>query len=850
MAAGAAAGICGLLIPLSGCSGYEEIVLEASRSTAGSGAAGTGTRWPTVVSVGAGAYALLTGLATLAGWAADLPRLTDWNADGISMFPNTAACAAVSGLCLLLLTVGGARVRGVVRALASLVATIGGVTLLEHLVGFDAGIDTLLLERPWGQVGAVSPMRMGPPASTAFLAAGVALILLANGPRGRRASAALGTVIVVLGTLSLTGYLFGASQLYTLPRLTAIALQTALVLVAVGFGIVACVRDHEPMRTLADRGAAGVLVRQSLPFIVVGAFALSTVRIWIERKGFVDAAFGTALRTVVELIMVTGVLWWAAARVRAHERVQVTERRSADETRARLAAIVESSEDAIISKDLDGVITSWNQAAERLFGYTAAEAVGRPITMLIPAERLREEPAILDRIRAGERVEHFETVRVRRDGTLLDVSLTISPLRDSDGHVTGASKIARDITEWKRTQRHREELLHIAERAREEAEAASRAKDDFLAMLGHELRNPLSAVRNAISAATLDERSRVRALTIARRQADQLTRIVDDLLDVARITRGRVPLRKERISLAGVLQRSVDGARSLMEERGHTLTLFVPSELVVLDADPARLEQAVANLLTNAAKYTDPGGKVVVSGGREGTDAVVRVRDNGIGIAADLLPWVFDLFKQGARALDRAQGGLGIGLTLVRRIVERHGGTVEAHSPGAGGGAEFVIRLPALPRESGERADAALDAQARTREQHPARVLMVEDNPDAAESLVMLLELLGHNVRVVHDGLAALEAATANVPDIMLVDIGLPGLDGYEVARSIRREPALRNIVLVALTGYGRPEDKAQAMAAGFDYHLVKPVDLEALGELVAQLGSPVRTGGGPATWH
>jgi two-component system CheB/CheR fusion protein len=276
-----------------------------------------------------------------------------------------------------------------------------------------------------------------------------------------------------------------------------------------------------------------------------------------------------------------------------------------------------------------------------------------------------------------------------------------------------------------------------------------------------------------------------------------------------------------------------------MDERGHALTVALPAEPIHLEADAARLEQAVANLLANAAKYTDPGGTVTVSAEREGEHAVIRVRDNGIGIAPDVLPQVFDLFAQGERTLDRAQGGLGIGLTLVRRIVELHGGSVEAKSAGIRRGAEFVIRMRALPPGDDAAAVKVLPAP---REHHPARVLMVEDNPDAAESLVMILELLGHHVRVVHDGAVALDAARANVPDIMLVDIGLPGMNGYEVARAVRADPHLKQVVLVALTGYGRPDDKAAAMAAGFDYHLVKPVDLDALGELVARLGSSADT--------
>lgn len=698
--------------------------------------------------------------------------------------------------------------------------------------------------------------------------------------------------------------------------------------------------------------------------------------------------------------------------------------------RARLAAIVESSNDAILSKDLNGTIKSWNQGATRLFGYTASEAIGKPITMLIPQERRDEEPQILARLRRGERIERFETVRTRKDGSLLNVSWTASPIRDDRGKVVGASTIARDVTErnemmarvaleqettarlyeigkccvsagsdfignltrildaaiwigeadkgnvhlfdevsetlklavhrgfetpfleffgdvargeasacgaafrskermivedittsrifsgqpsekvllgagvravqstplvsskgtvlgmisthyrsprrpsgrvcrWldvlarqvadyieqQRAEQQREDLLHIAERAREDAETANRAKDEFLAMLGHELRNPLSAVRNSITAAVLDDQNRSRALEIAQRQTDQLSRIVDDLLDVARITRGRVLLRKRRTYLAEVLQRSVDATRALMDERGHSVSVSLPAEEIHLDADAARIEQVVANLLSNAAKYSDPGGSVAVSAERERGDAVIRVRDNGSGIAAELLPRVFDLFVQGSRSLDRAQGGLGIGLTLVRRIVELHGGAVEARSPGLGGGSEFIVRLPALPGAD-EPLASRTDKPAmpgKPRAQHPARALMVEDNVGVAESLAMILERYGHHVRVVHDGALAVQAARANMPDLMLIDIGLPGMNGYEVAQAIRDDADLKHLVLVALTGYGAPEDRARAMAAGFDYHLVKPVDLDALQDLVGRLSSaapPTRLGGEPGMRH
>ena len=374
------------------------------------------------------------------------------------------------------------------------------------------------------------------------------------------------------------------------------------------------------------------------------------------------------------------------------------------------------------------------------------------------------------------------------------------------------------------------------------AEAANRAKDEFLAMLGHELRNPLSAVRNAITAATLDPARRDHALQIARRGTDQLARLVDDLLDVARITQGRITLRTEVSPIAHILERAVDAARQGLQERGLAITLSLPARDLRVDADSARLDQIIGNLLSNAAKYTDAGGRITVSLEHDDGQAVLRVQDTGIGISAEMLPRVFDLFAQADQSLDRSQGGLGIGLTLVKRLVELHGGRVEAHSDGLGAGAEFVVRLPVVQDTS----DAAATSGPRAASRASARVLIVEDNADAAESMMLLLELLGHRVRAVGDGPSALEAARANPPDVMLVDIGLPGMDGYELARCVRQCDELRDVILVALTGYGREEDRQHALAAGFDYHLVKPVDLDQFQGLVAQLASPAK----PNTVH
>jgi signal transduction histidine kinase/ActR/RegA family two-component response regulator len=362
------------------------------------------------------------------------------------------------------------------------------------------------------------------------------------------------------------------------------------------------------------------------------------------------------------------------------------------------------------------------------------------------------------------------------------------------------------------------------------AETASRAKDEFLAMLSHELRNPLSAVRNALATAELDEAHRGQAFQIARRQTTQLTHLVDDLLDVARITHGHIALRNECVWLSQIVERALEATRGLVDDRGHSLAVSL--EAVPVEVDPARIEQVVVNILTNAVKYTPPGGRIAVAIERNGDSALIRIRDSGLGLSEEMLPRVFDLFAQANRAPDRAAGGLGIGLTLAKRLVELHGGRIEVRSEGEGRGTEFIVHIPAASRIPTEAApDQVVPLPGR-----PARIVLVEDNPDAAESVALFLQMVGHDVRIAHNGIEALEATETDVPDLMLIDIGLPGIDGYEVARRIRARPALRRAVLMALTGYGQSEDRERALAAGFDGYLVKPVEPNELLELATRL--------------
>jgi signal transduction histidine kinase/CheY-like chemotaxis protein len=428
------------------------------------------------------------------------------------------------------------------------------------------------------------------------------------------------------------------------------------------------------------------------------------------------------------------------------------------------------------------------------------------------------------------RVRALAGVPVVSDGKLLGV-LQVGSTRpgrfgDDETHLLqlAGERIALAVDRVERRDAER--------RVRESLDAANRAKDEFLAMLGHELRNPLSAVRNAVVAASLDESRRSHALEIARRQTDQLGRLIDDFLDVARITQGRVTLHKEAVFLREIIDGAAESTRSFIESRGVHLAVALEPAAIQVKADRARLEQVFVNLLSNAAKYSDAGGRIDVRSERQGEEVAVHVRDTGIGIAAEMIPRIWDLFAQVDRSLDRAQGGLGIGLTVARRIVELHGGRIEVRSDGLGAGAEFTVTLAVLPATTEVEAESSRVPTQR----QSTRVLVVEDHPDSAETLTMLLQLLGHRVSSVHDGLAALDAVRAEVPDVMIVDIGLPGMDGYEVARRVRETPGLGKVLLVALTGYGSEEDKRRAMAAGFDYHLVKPVTPEALDGLVARL--------------
>jgi signal transduction histidine kinase/CheY-like chemotaxis protein len=665
-----------------------------------------------------GALATAGGAISLLGWILDVPRLADWAGTGITIKPNAAIAAVLTGSGVIAVCV---RRRALAYVFGGSAALIGGATLLEHLLGVDLGIDTLLFSESPGAPATAAPGRMGPPASVSFMLVGLGgmLAMGALGGRRRRIAAVLGLTVVYVGLLSLAGYSFGAEMLYTLPHITGISPHTAGILAVLGVGLLTALEEQEPVRVLRENSAAGALARRALVFAVILPLVLGFTAARAEARGLVDGGMTTALLVLSLIALMCGVVWWCVAVVRARERTLVLE----------------------ISK------------------------------------------------------------RERAQAALVESEQRVYQLVD-------------------------------------ELQAADRRKDAFLATLAHELRNPLAPIRNSLEllkSAGDDARVMAYARSTMERQLVQLVRLVDDLLDVSRITRDKLELKRERVEISAVVEQALESCRPIIDAARQALTVVLPERAIYVDADLARLVQVVGNLLTNASKYTETGGCIALRVEAElPAYVVIRVRDTGIGMPADLLPRVFEMFTQMARPVSQVDAGLGIGLALVKRLVEMHGGSVTATSDGPGAGSEFTVRLPtardALP------AAASHGDVLRARPATGRRILLVDDNRDAATSLAELLELLGHQVTTAHDGEDALAQAAAVRPEVILLDIGLPSIDGYACCRAIRKEPWGRHVRIVAITGWGAEEDRRKSAEAGFNGHLVKPVDPAML---IGMLASP-----------
>jgi PAS domain S-box-containing protein len=525
-----------------------------------------------------------------------------------------------------------------------------------------------------------------------------------------------------------------------------------------------------------------------------------------------------------------------AVRRALREARERAERRRAEqalrESEERFRLLVNGVKDyAIVFLDQAGQVISWNEGAQRTLGYSSEEILGQQFARFYSPDDSRyggPQRALRQAAARGE--AHEDTWLIRKDGSRFFASGVTVALRDESGQPRGFATILRDLTDRKRL----EETLR--QRAEDLAEA-DRRKDEFLAMLAHELRNPLAPVRTALQILWLrcpPDPALRQVRDIMERQVRNLVRLVDDLLDMSRVSRGKMELRKERVDLASVIQLAVETALPLIDNRRHQLTVTTPEEPLWLDADPVRLGQILSNLLNNAAKYTDPGGHIWLTARRAGGETVVSVRDTGIGIAPELRGRIFDLFMQAHHTPERAQGGMGIGLSLVHRLVELHGGTIEVASEGPGRGSEFTVQLPLAASAPAERGPANVaPAPAPAVPAQPKRVLVVDDNRDGAESLAMLLGIWGHEVELAGDGGEALAAVCNRRPDVVLLDIGLPGMDGYQVAQRLRQLPGMGGTVLVALTGCGQDDDRRRAREAGFDAHMVKPVDPDQLERLL-----------------
>jgi len=544
----------------------------------------------------------------------------------------------------------------------------------------------------------------------------------------------------------------------------------------------------------------------------------------------------------------------------------VTVRNQADLVSRRLAAIVDNSDDAIVGKDLSSIVTSWNQGAQRIFGYSAEEMIGTSIKRLIPADRQDEEDKILARLRRGERFDHFETIRVTKDGRELHGSLTISPIKDAGGNVVGASKIARDITDRKLAEAalraaqdaaeaanvEKAQLLESERLARAEAERASRIKDEFLATLSHELRTPLNAVlgwSTILRGRENLDQEMTQALETIDRNARIQGQIIEDLLDMSRIISGKVRLDVQPLDLPGILLEAVDTMRTSASAKGVRLqTVIDPLNATIL-GDPNRLQQVFWNLLSNSIKFTPKHGRIQILLQRVNSHVEVSVIDTGEGISPDFLPYIFNRFQQADASTTRRYGGLGLGLAIVKNLVELHGGTIRAKSGGVGKGATFIVSLPLTvfhpPPDQGEREHPKSKALAPpvppTISLDGIRILVVDDDADARGLLRVLLESAGAIAYLASSAKEGMEQLLRRPVDVLICDVGMPEMDGYALMRQVRTlgDPEKSGVAAVALTAYARLEDRMAAIQAGFQNHLPKPVEPAELLTVLSSLTSP-----------
>lgn len=517
-----------------------------------------------------------------------------------------------------------------------------------------------------------------------------------------------------------------------------------------------------------------------------------------------------------------------------------------------LAAIVASSEDAIASKTLQGIVTSWNVAAERLFGFTAEEMIGQPILRIIPPELYPEEDRILGEIRSGRRIERYQTVRLRKDGGRVHISLTVSPIRDASGKIVGAAKIAHDVTKLHGLMADRELLLESERSARAQAERMSRLKDEFLATLSHELRTPLNAIQGwseLLRHPGTKPEDLKRGLEAISRNVRIQAQIVNDLLDMSRVVSGQVMLEVHPTSLQQILGHAIEAVTPSADNKSIRIQTLIDAKVGPVRGDPTRLQQVVWNLLSNAVKFTPKGGRIKVILERVDSHVEITIEDTGIGIESDFLPFVFDRFRQADSGISRRHGGLGIGLSIVKSLVELHGGSVRAKSPGRNQGSTFSVALPLFHvRPEEDRRSSANPSDPLQTIELPrldgTRVLLVDDDADGCELVSAILAARGAHVRCVTSGPDALDVIAQEHFDVVLSDIGMPDMDGYEFMRALRKTEEGRSKLTpaIAVTAYAGTADRQRALLSGYQMHIAKPIEAPELIAAIASLKPLKRT--------
>jgi PAS domain S-box-containing protein len=915
------------------------------------------------LAIAGGAYALLGGLLSFCGWAFDLRRLTDWNDAGISIQPNTALTAAAAGAGLLLILFERRRAAA---ALGLLVAAVGATIWLQNATGFDAGIDRLFLfGRTWGNTGVLSPGRI-PPASVSWMLLGLGLVFAGRGMRARGSVAPLAGIALGIGLLSIVGHLYGADLLYTVPHLTMIAMQTGTFIFAVASGLILSLPERAPTLWLLAGDASGTLLRRALWAVVLLPVLVGRLQLVGQERGAYDLAFGTAARTLAEIVVMTGLLFWTAAAIRRQTRLaaqqagaarasearltgllgtindgfmifdrdwritfvnaeslrrmertqaetlgkvlwdvyladstggevagqlrramrerrrvefetfyaphgrwyfgrvypmadgglavfsrDVTERKKVEQQLREQAHLLDLSTDTIFVRDAQNRITYWNRGAESLYGYAREEALGKTSDALLKTLFPEPRERIWETLRRGQRWEG-ELIHTSKDGRRVIVASRWILHRDAAG-AEWILETNTDMTERKQIERERVRLLHAERGARAEAERASAIKDEFLATLSHELRTPLNAILGwvrVLEKRAADPAMVAEGIAVIARNAKAQSDLIADLLDMNRIMSGRIRLEREDLDLPAVARDAIDAIRPAADAKQLRLELIAHPVGDGARGDPGRVQQILWNLLSNAVKFTPKGGLIQVTLRQDGPAARIEVRDTGNGIAAQLLPHVFDRFRQGDASTTREHGGLGLGLAIVKQLVELHGGSVRAESPGPGQGATFTVELPLAREEAAASGAVAEVPSAAAAAPAPAgaeidlsgiTVLAVDDQPDARELMRIVLE--SRHARVFTAGSAdeALGLLSAASPDIILCDIAMPGLDGYGFIRLVRQRddgtPAL------AVSAFARTEDRARALRAGYQAHIAKPVEPEELVSTVAVLARSAGAG-------